>query len=40
MIYKKKKEIEQLKIDNLQSIMEETGEELEKEWEDRLSPSE
>ena len=38
----KKKEIEQLKIDNLQSIMEETGEELEKEeqaWEDRLSPS-
>ena len=38
----KKKEIEQLKLDNLQSIMEETGEELEKEeqaWEDRLSPS-
>jgi len=37
---KKKKEIEQLKLDNLQSIMQETGEELEKEWEDRLSPSE
>jgi hypothetical protein len=39
----KKKEIEQLKLDNLQSIMEETGEELEKEeqaWKDRLSPSE
>ena len=36
----KKKEIEQLKLDNLQSIMQETGEELEKEWEDRLSPSE
>jgi hypothetical protein len=38
----KKKEIEQLKLDNLQSIMQETGEELEKEeqaWEDRLSPS-
>lgn len=39
----KKKEIEQLKLDNLQSIMEETGEELEKEeqaWKERLSPSE
>jgi len=34
----KKKEIEQIKIENLQSIIEETGEELEKEWKNRLSP--
>ena len=34
----KKKEKEQKKLESLVSIMEETGEELEKEWEKRLSP--
>lgn len=38
----KKKEKEQKKLESLVSIMEETGEELEKEeqWENRLSPNE